>query len=67
MVAAVLDDTDPWQLGGNGPIIVQYTGIGLTIAPLTLYWLEMASPGGGAGGDEIYYYGGILVDAQLSA
>jgi hypothetical protein len=64
-VVATLDDTDPWQLGGAGPILVTYTGLAVTIATGYVYWLELASVGGGGGGDECYYYGGALIGAQI--
>lgn len=62
-----LDITDPWALGGNGPLKTIFAGLALTIAADYIYWLELASCGGGGGGDESYYYGGILSQAQLGA
>lgn len=66
-VAKILDNSDPWVLGGSTAKKCEFSAIGLTIVSGYIYWLELASVGGGVGGDECYYYGGILRNAQLGA
>ncbi len=62
---AVLDNTDPWQLGGASVAPAAFTGLGITIAGGYQYWLELASVGDGSA--DCYHYGSVLVDVQLDA
>lgn len=51
-----LDDTDPWQLGGVGPLVQTYDVADFVIAAGYYYYLEFISVGDGAA--DCIYYGG---------